>query len=377
MLKKRILSIWLALTLCVLPAFAAPAAPDVAAPSAVLMEKVTGRILAEKNAHEKLPPASVTKVMSLLLFMEAIDAGTLRMDEVITASKTASGMGGSQIWLKENEQMTVDELLKAIVVASANDCTVALAEHIAGSEQAFVARMNEKAAALGMNDTTFLNCTGLDAQGHVTSAWDIALMSRELIKHEKIKQYTTIWMDSLRGGKFQLSNTNRLIRHYSGATGLKTGSTSIAKYCLSATAERDGMELIATVMAAPTTDDRFGSARALLDFGFANYALVSAYPDEALPPVSVNLGKLPQVQPVLDSEEKMLIEKIHVKTLEKKVAMLECVDAPVAKGQKLGEMTVSAGGEVIATVPIIACEQVAKLTLWDVFTKAMSVLLMA
>jgi D-alanyl-D-alanine carboxypeptidase (penicillin-binding protein 5/6) len=228
-----------------------------------------------------------------------------------------------------------------------------------------------------MNDTHFINCTGLDVDGHVTSAYDIAIMSRELIRHETIKRYTTIWMDSLRGGLFQLANTNRLIRSYNGATGLKTGSTSIAKYCLAATAQRDGMELIATIMAAPTTDVRFDSARALLDYGFANYALVNAYPDDPLLPVPVKLGKVSEVQPVLSEEEKLLVEKSTIKSLEKTCVIEESVNAPVKKGQKLGEMTVKSGGEVIATIPIVACEAVEKLSMWDIFTKAMSSLFMS
>ena len=258
---------------------------EVEAPSALLMEKETGTVLFAKDEHAKLEPASVTKVMTLLLVMEAIDAGTLHYDDIVTASAHACSMGGSQIWLEENEQMSVSDMLKAVCVVSANDCAVALAEAVAGSEEAFVDRMNQRAAELGMADTTFKNATGLPAEGHVTSAYDIALMSRELVlNHPDIRDYSTIWMDTLRDGAFQLSNTNKLIRFYDGATGLKTGSTDSALYCLSATAERDGMELIAVVMHAPTSDDRFESAKALLNFGFANYTLLTVYPDQALPP---------------------------------------------------------------------------------------------
>ena len=259
---------------------------EISAPSALLMEKETGTILFSKDEHAKLEPASVTKVMTLLLTMEAIDSGQLSYDTVITASAHACSMGGSQIWLKENEQMTVSDMLKAVCVVSANDCAVALAEQIAGSEDAFVERMNQRAKELGMNDTTFKNATGLPAQGHVTSAYDIALMSRELILHHPdIRQYTTIWMDSLRDGASELVNTNKLIRFFDGATGLKTGSTDSALYCLSGTAERDGMELIAVIMKDATSAQRFEDAKTLLSYGFSTYSLEHVTPQEALPPV--------------------------------------------------------------------------------------------
>ena len=243
----------------------------------LLMEKTTGEVLYAVNEHAKLEPASVTKVMTLLLVMEAIDAGTLHYDDTVTASAHACSMGGSQIWLKENEKMSVEDMLKAVCVASANDCSMALAEHLAGSEAAFVEKMNQRAKELGMHDTTFRNPTGLPAEGHVTSAYDIAVMSRELIlNHPDIRRYTTIWMDTLRDGTFGLSNTNKLIRYYEGATGLKTGSTDGAMYCLSATAERDGMELIAVILKSPTSTQRFESAKVLLNYGFAAYALADA-----------------------------------------------------------------------------------------------------
>ena len=265
----------LVVLLCALLALGSSAqALEVSAPSALLMEKETGTVLFAKDEHAKLEPASVTKVMTLLLTMEAIDAGQLHYDDVVTASAHACSMGGSQIWLKENEQMTVSDMLKAVCVVSANDCAVALAETVAGSEEAFVERMNQRAAELGMADTHFCNATGLPAEGHVTSAYDIALMSRELIRnHPDIRQYTTIWMDSLRDGASSLVNTNRLIRFYQGATGLKTGSTDSALYCLSGTAERDGMELIAVIMKAPTSTQRFEDATNLLNYGFSAYAL--------------------------------------------------------------------------------------------------------
>ena len=254
---KKLAAALLAAALLLLPAQAAGAAPAVDAAAAVLMEKETGTILYEQNPHDKLEPASVTKVMTLLLVMEAVDSGALSKEDVVTVSARAASMGGSQVYLKEGEQMTVDDLLKAVAVASGNDAAVALAEHLAGSEEAFVSLMNQRAAELGMADTCFVNCTGLPAAGHLTSAHDIAFMSRALLQHPRIRDYTTIWMDSIRGGQFQLANTNKLIRFYEGATGLKTGSTDSAGYCLSASAEREGMELIAVVLKADTSEKRF------------------------------------------------------------------------------------------------------------------------
>ena len=275
-------------------------AVEVSAPSALLMEKETGTVLFAKNEHEKLEPASVTKIMTLLLTMEAIDGGTLRYEDTVTASPHACSMGGSQIWLKEGERLTVDEMLKAVCVVSANDCAVALAEHLAGSEEAFVERMNRRAAELGMNDTTFKNACGLPVEGHVTSAYDIALMSRELmLRHPDIRRYTTVWMDTLRDGASSLVNTNKLVRFYDGTTGLKTGSTNAAGYCISATAERDGMELIAVILKGKTSPERFADAQTLLNYGFASYALKTVIPDEPLPPVPVTLGTQATVQPVL------------------------------------------------------------------------------
>ena len=343
---------------------------EVSAPSAVLMEKETGTVLYEKDAHAKLEPASVTKVMTLLLTMEAIDAGQLSYDTVVTASAHACSMGGSQIWLEENEQMTVDDMLKAVCVVSANDCAVALAEAVAGSEEAFVEKMNQRAAELGMNDTTFKNATGLPAQGHVTSAWDIALMSRELIlNHPDIRNYTTIWMDSLRDGKSELVNTNKLIRFYEGATGLKTGSTDSALYCLSGTAERDGMELISVIMKAPTSAQRFDDAKALLSYGFSTYALETIVPQEALPPIPVELGTQATVQPVLGEETALLLEKAKAGQLSQSVELAESVAAPVARGDTLGTLAVTAGEETVAQIPIVAGEDVARVTFSQMFTR--------
>lgn len=346
--------------------------------SAVLMEKETGTVLFEQNAHEKLEPASVTKVMTLLLVMEAVDSGRLSLEDTVTVSAYAAGMGGSQVYLEEGEQMTVGEMIKCVTMVSGNDCAVALAEHLAGSETAFVSRMNQRAQELGMKDTTFLNCTGLPAQGHVTSAYDIALMSRELIlNHPSIRQYTTIWMDSIRDGEFGLTNTNRLIRFYPGATGLKTGSTDSALYCMSATAERDGMELIAVIMKAPTTSQRFEDAKTLLDYGFANYTLVPVYPDTALAPVEVLLGAVGQVQPQLQRDCRLLVSKGEESQISTRLTLAENVEAPVDQGQILGQLEVYVGDELRDTVPILAAEGVNRLSVPGIFTQMLSRLLMS
>ena len=367
---KRLLSAVLAALLLLTPAAAAAGSLEVSAPSVLLMEKTTGSILYEQDAHAVYEPASVTKVMTLLLAFEALDAGVITLDQTVTASAYATSMGGSQIWLEENEQISVDELLKAVAVVSANDCAVALAELLAGSESAFVERMNQRAAELGMADTHFENCTGLPADGHVTTAYDIALMSRELIlNHPDIRNYTTIWMDSLRGGAFQLSNTNKLIRFYEGATGLKTGSTDAALYCLSATAERDGMELIAVIMHAPTSDDRFESAKALLNYGFANYTLLTVKPEQALPPVDVLLGETSTVQPVLSREPTVLLEKTQAGSVEQSVTLAQSVEAPVEAGQTLGELVLTVDGETVDSIPLVAAGPVARLSLGGVFVR--------
>ena len=338
------------------------AAVDVHAYGALLMEKETGEILYAKNEHEKMEPASVTKVMTLLLVMEALDNGQLHYDDIVTGSAHACSMGGSQIWLKEGEKMTVHDMLKAVFVVSANDCAVALGEAVAGSEAAFVDMMNRRAKELGMNDTTFRNATGLPAEGHVTSAYDIAVMSRELIaNHPEVREYTTIWMDTLRNGASELVNTNKLIRQYEGATGLKTGSTSTAMYCVSATAERAGMELIAVVLKSPTGEQRVADARTLLDYGFANYALLKAAADEALPPVPVVLGNQATVQPVLD-ERFLLLEKGRAAKLTKTLELAESVEAPVAAGDVLGSLKIMAGDELVAEVPVLAGEEIPRLT---------------
>ncbi|MDR1158465.1 MAG: D-alanyl-D-alanine carboxypeptidase [Oscillospiraceae bacterium] len=346
-------------------AAAAPGTPSVSAPAALLMEKETGQILFTKEPDTPRAPASVTKVMTLLLAMEALERGALRPDEFVTVSRRAQSMGGSQVFLAEGERYTVDDLLKSIVIASGNDAAVALAEHMAGSEEVFVARMNERAAQLGMTGTVFLDCTGLMGGGHVSTARDIALMSRALLAHPQIRSYTTVWTDSLRDGSFVLNNTNRLIRTYPGATGLKTGSTSLARFCLSATAERNGMELIAVILGADTSEQRFGDACTLLDFGFAHYALAAAFPDEVLQPIPVLLGRQSEVQPRLLSDTRVLVEKAQLDALRRDVDLTADVRAPVQAGQKLGVLRVCLGDRTLTTVDIVAAESVARLTWLD------------
>ncbi len=349
---------------------------SVAAPYAVLMEKTTGTVIYEKQAHEHCSPASVTKVMTMLLITEAIEAGRLSPEAMVTASDAAASMGGSQIWLEQGERMSVSEMLKCVAVVSANDCAVALAEELCGTEEAFVQRMNERAAELGMEDTHFTNCTGLfDDEAHYTSAYDIAIMSRELISHEFIKQYTTVWMDTVRGGKFGLSNTNKLIFYYDGATGLKTGFTSKAMYCLSATAERDGVEYIAVVLHADTSADRFESAKTLLSYGFANFDITSLRPAQALPPVRIGLGTKESLQPVFDGAEYLLEEKGVISELSFEIDLPESVDAPVAAGQKLGILTVRSGEVVLAEIDIVSPETVERLGFWDVYGRILGALI--
>ena len=364
---KRIFALLLIflLLLPALPTAAAEGEPEVAAEAAVLMEKETGTVLFEQNAHARLEPASVTKVMTILLITEAIESGVLSRSDTVTVSAHAAEMGGSQVYLEEGEQMTVDDLLKATVVSSANDAAVALAEQLAGSESAFVARMNQRAAELGMNDTTFVNCTGLPAEEHLTSAWDIALMSRALIAHDFIKQYTTIWMDSIRDGAFGLANTNKLIRFYDGATGLKTGSTDTALYCLSATAEREGMELIAVVLKAPTSSDRFETAKSLLDFGFANYTLLNV--EGELSPIPVTLGTADTVTPVPAEPPRVLVEKLQADGVTWETETAEALEAPVEAGARVGRIRILLDGAVLQTVPLVVPEGVPRLTFGQIF----------
>lgn len=331
----------------------------VKAPAAVLMEAQTGKVLYEKAPHEQRPCASVTKVMTLLLVMEAIDSGTLSLTDSVAASAHAASMGGSDIWLKEGEVMSVDNLIKATVVASANDAAVVLAERVAGSEDAFVQKMNEKAKALGMKDTVFKNCNGLDEDGHVTSAYDVAVMSRMLIQHKEIFRYTTIWMDNVRDGATQLVNTNKLLKSYQGITGLKTGTTSKAGSCISATAERDGMSLIASVLGAGNTDDRFSTARTLLDYGFAGWSMVDLpQPEQALAAVPVANGMLPEVSAHADLTGKVLVPKGKEGSITCTVEMQSGVKAPVQAGQQLGRVQYTLGEEPLCTRPVVAGEAV-------------------
>ena len=357
----------------VLPVAALAVELNVAGKSALLMDAATGRVLYEKNAHEKLAPASVTKVMTMLLIMEAIDSGKIGWDDTVTASETAAAKGGSQVYLKAGEMMSVTDMLKSIAVSSANDCACAMAEHIAGSESAFVELMNKRAKELGMEDTHFVNCTGLDddpnAREHVTSAYDIALMSRELLKnHPDIKKFTTIWMDTVRNGTFGLSNTNKMVRFYNGATGLKTGFTSGAGYCLSASAQREGMELIAVVMGSETSANRFNACKAMLDYGFANFALVTADTEQKME-VPVKLGKATSVFLEPGAEPQMLIDKSQKSSVTTQVTLEESVTAPVSKGQRLGTLTVKAGEQVLAQVPLVAKDPVERLTWKDLFMR--------
>ncbi len=342
----------------------------VEAPSAVLMEAATGKVLFEKDAHTRLAPASVTKVMTLLLVMEALESGRISWDDTVIASDRAAGKGGSQVYLEEGEQMSMDDMLKSVVVSSANDCATALAEHIAGSEEAFVSMMNQRAAELGMEDTHFVNCTGLDdepgAAEHLTSAYDIAVMSRELLKHEDIKKYTTIWMDTVRDGAFGLSNTNKLVRFYQGTTGLKTGYTSAAGHCLAASAMRDGVEYIAVVLHCPSSGSRFQSAKQLLDYGFANYTLASPDPKTQIPSVPVALGREGEIRPVPSDDTPVLIEKSRQNSIATRVEVPEEIKAPVEEGQRIGTMILSAEGEVLSEIPLVAPSAIERKTWWDI-----------
>lgn len=356
---KKLLCTAVALLTLLTPAHAAETVPqdavDVSAPSAILMEKSTGDVIYEKSAHERMPPASVTKVMTMLLIVEAIERGELSLEDTVTASERAASFGGSCIFLEEGEQMSVDEMLKCIAVVSANDCAVAMAEHMCGSEPAFVKRMNERASQLGLKDTNFKNCTGLfEDDEHYTSAYDIAVMSRELISHELIKNYTTIWMDSIRGGEFGLSNTNKLVYYYDGCTGLKTGFTEKAMYCLSATAMREGIEFIAVIMHAETIDARNNDAKALLNYGFANYRLLSLRSPEVLPPVRVSLGAADSVQPVYSSPETMLVEKNSVGEVSYELELPDCVCAPIEQGQRIGTLRLVSGGDTVREIPLVS-----------------------
>ena len=363
------------------PVQAQAAALDVPAKSAVLMDVATGTVLYSNNEHEALAPASVTKVMTMLLIMEAIDSGRIGWNDTVTASEAAAAKGGSQVFLKVGETMSVSDMLKSIAISSANDCACAMAEHIAGSEGAFVTMMNTRAKELGMNDTNFVNCTGLDddpeAAAHKTSALDIAIMSRELLKnHPDIKKFTTIWMDTIRNGTFGLSNTNKMVRFYQGATGLKTGFTSNAGYCLSSSSQRDGMELIAVVMGCETSQKRFAACKSMLDYGFANYAVITpALTDEASVPVK--LGTAATVKAELSQGDAMLIEKAQKNLVSIQMELEPEVTAPVSKGQRLGTLSVKAGEQILAQIPLVAAESVGRLTWGQMFLRILRQLAMS
>ncbi len=345
---------------------------QIEAKSALLMDVATGQVLYESNAHEMLAPASVTKVMTMLLIMEAIDSGKIRWEDTVTASEAAAAKGGSQIYLKVGETMSVADMVKSIAVSSANDCACAMAEHIAGSESAFVEMMNTRAKALGMENTRFVNCTGLDdspeAVEHKTSAYDIALMSQALLhKHPDIKKYTTIWMDTVRNGTFGLSNTNKMVRFYKGATGLKTGFTQQAGYCLSASAEREGLELIAVVMGCETSQKRFAACKSLLDYGFANFAVVEPeIPESSVP---VKLGQSESVKAVPAEITPLLIDKSQRGSVTTEITLDEQVSAPVSKGQRLGTLTVKSGEQILAQIPLVAEQTVQKLSWGEIFLR--------
>ena len=331
------------------------------AKSAILMEESTGNILYESNPDERLPIASVTKVMTMLLIMEAVDSGKISLDDMVTVSENAMSYGGSTMFLETGEQLTVNDMLKGIAVASANDGCVAMAEHLAGSESAFVDMMNEKAKKLGMENTHFMNTNGLDEDDHYSSARDVAIMSRELMKHETIFNYTSIWMDTLRGGKFQLANTNKLIRFYDGANGLKTGSTSKALCCLSAAAKRNDMQLIAVVLGAPTSAERFASAKSLLDYGFVNYAVnTQITAGDEVQKIAVEKGVDKEVDVVAGDSCSTLVKKGQEDNITKEIKIDETITAPIEAGQKIGTMTISRDGEVIADIDLNAPSAVEK-----------------
>lgn len=372
MLRKKFVAIFLLLNLLcvfVFPTSASALTDDgVTAPSAVLMESSTGKVLYEKNSHEQRPCASVTKVMTLLLVFEAIDTGHLSFDDTITASEHASSMGGSDIWLETGEEMSCDDMIKATVVASANDAAVALAEHISGSEDAFVEKMNVRAKELGMNDTVFKNCNGLDEEGHITSAYDVALMSRELIKHEKVFDYTSIWLDNLRDGKTQIVNTNKLLKSYNGITGLKTGTTDDAGCCMSATATRGDVSLIAVVLGCKTGKERFSDAAALLDYGFANISVKELTLPEDMPQsIKIEKGMENSVDLQCDVTAKVVMDKSEKAEIVTNIELPETVEAPITKGQKIGRVSFSTDDEAFEECDIVAKNDVQKAEFGTVF----------
>ena len=370
MSKIRITAVLTALLLMLLPCLSVSALGegDISSPSAVLMDASSGKILFEKNAHDKRPCASITKVMTLLLVMDALDSEKIRLDDVVTTSAHAASMGGSDIWLEEGEQMTVDDMIKATAVASANDAAVALAEHICGTEDDFVAAMNARAKELGMKDTTFKNCNGLDEEGHLTSACDVALMSKALIAHPKIFDYTGIWLDSLRGGETQIVNTNKLLRTYDGITGLKTGTTGDAGSCITATAERNGTSLVGVVLGADSGTARFKDAAALLDYGFANFENVSLSLTDELDPINVDGGMEPRVDLTCDAAASLTLPKGEKEKLKRSVTIEESIPAPVIAGDKVGSITFTLNGDELASFDIFAANDVEKKSFSSIFS---------
>ncbi len=367
---KKMMAVFLAVMICVPFSVSVGALSDneITAPSAVLIDQKTGKVLYEKNAHEVRACASITKVMTLTLVMEAIDSGKISLSDTVTASEHASSMGGSDIWLEVGETMTVDEMIKATVVASANDAAVALAEYICGTEDEFVSQMNKKAKALGMKETVFKNCNGLDEDGHVTSAYDVAVMSRELTKHKKIYDYSNIWMDTLRGGKTQLVNTNKLLKSYRGITGLKTGTTSKAGSCISATAERDGLSLIAVVLGSQTGKSRFSDAAKILDYGFANYGMYTPkVPEGALTEISVNNGMTDKIKTNAKIDTSFLIKKGESEKISSEIILPQEIEAPVEKGAVLGKIIYKSDSKQIAEYPITAAQDAEQINFMKIF----------
>ena len=376
MFMKRLLSLVVVLCLlvpCIAVKTSALSEDEIASPSVVLIEPNSKKILFEKNPHESRACASITKVMTLLLIMEALDQGAISYTDVVTTSEHAKSMGGSDIWLEVGEQMTVDEMIKATAVASANDAAVALAEHLCGSESDFVAKMNERAKELGMKNTTFKNCNGLDEEGHLTTAYDVALMSAELIKHEKIFEYTNIWIDYLRGGETQIVNTNKLLKTYTGITGLKTGTTGDAGSCISATATRNDMSLVAVVLGSSTGTERFKDAATLLDYGFANYEVLKLdAKDQGFSQIEVKNGLQKTAKISCDENISIVVQKGSKEKVEQNIKLKESVEAPVKIGDKVGVLSFSLDNEKIAEFDIKVCEEVGKISFSSVFCELLS-----
>ena len=370
---KKVLSVMVTVSLlwmCFPVSVYATSPDEITAPSAILVEAESGKILYEKNAHEIRACASITKVMTMILVMEALENGKLHMEDMLSASQHAASMGGSDIWLKEGEVMSVHDLIKATMVASANDAAVVLAEDICGSEDAFVEKMNEKAKSLGMKETVFKNCNGLDEEGHLTSAYDVSLMSRELIRHKEIFEFTSIWLDYLRGGKTQIVNTNKLLKTYNGITGLKTGTTSQAGSCITATAQREDLNLVAVVLGSASGKERFTDAAALLDYGFANYCRYIPEFHEDIPAIKVTRGMQSELKATANISGSCVIEKGKNKEITYKLNVKEEVQAPVNKGDKVGTLTFYSGKEVLKEYPIVAQHIVDEMT----FSAILSVL---